>query len=151
MNNFQRKGAKSNAHVGMSFEEKIQTYFISKGIRLEKNIKLEIGIDSKKKKHAFDLGNSDSKIIVECKSHKWTEGGKVPSAKMTVWNKAMFYFLLVPNNYKKFLVVLKDYSTSRNKTLAQYYVDRHEHLIPRGVEIWEYDESTSDAFKIFSN
>lgn len=149
MNNFQRKGVKSNSHAGKDFEEKIQLYLARKGIRLEKNIKLNIGIDSKKKKHAFDLGDSDSKIIVECKSHKWTEGGKVPSAKMTVWNEAMFYFSLVPIDYKKMFFVLRDYSKSRNKTLAEYYVGTYEHLIPKGVEIWEYTESTSDAFKVF--
>lgn len=149
MSNFQRKNSISNAHVGKYFEEKIQRYFASKGVNLEKNIKLDIGINSKKKKHAFDLGNIDSKIIIECKSHKWTEGNKVPSAKLTVWNEAMFYFSLIPKNYKKMFFVLKDYSKSRNKTLAEYYVDRNEHLIPSGVEIWEFIENTSEAFKIY--
>lgn len=44
-----------------------------------------------KKKHSFDLGCKDKKIV-ECKSHKWTSGGNIPSAKLNVWNEAMYYF-----------------------------------------------------------
>jgi len=85
MKNFQRNGAISNSHVGREFEFMVQEFFTNqKGLNLVANLSLEIGVDEKKKKHAFDFGNTDQKVIVECKSHRWTESGNVPSAKLTV-------------------------------------------------------------------
>ncbi len=101
----QRKGSISNAHVGAAFEAVVLEYFGNKGIALERNFALEIGVGKTKKKHCFDLGSKEPQIIIECKSHTWTEGNKVPVAKMTVWNEAMYYFHLVPDSYKKILFV----------------------------------------------
>lgn len=49
---------------------------------------------------------------------------------MTVWNEAMYYFLLAPIEYRKILFVLKDYSPKRKGTLAEYFVRTNKHLIP---------------------
>ncbi len=84
----------------------------------------------------FDLGNLTQKIIVECKSHKWTTGENIPSAKLTVWNEAMYYFVAAPKGFRKIMFVLRDYSSKRNKTLAEYYVQTYSHLIPKDVELW---------------
>lgn len=93
----QRRGAKSNAHVGRAFEAKALRFFAEKGIPLERNFAVEIGLyESNLKTHKFDLGSSDPQIVVECKSHTWTAGNKVPTAKITVWNEAMLYFQLLP-------------------------------------------------------
>lgn len=144
---FQRKGAKSNAHVGHDFETSVQDFFSRQGLPLTPSIAVPIGISSKKS-HAFDLGNAKDKILVECKAHTWTEGGNVPSAKLTVWNEAMFFFYTGPPGYRKLLVVLRDFSARRNETLGAYYVRTYPHLIPGDVEVWEYDESKKDAKKI---
>ena len=90
---FQRIGSKSNAHVGREFESAASKFFLSQGITLVPNLKVEVGVSNLKKQHAFDLGCIDQQIIVECKAHKWTTGGNVPSAKLTVWNEAMYYFI----------------------------------------------------------
>jgi len=105
---------------------------------LEKPYPLDIGLSERyKKKHKFDLGNKN--YIVECKSHKWTKGNNIPSAKLTIWNEAMYYFLLTPKNYNKIFFILKDFSQKRNMTLAEYYIKTYKHLIPNDVEFWEYD------------
>ena len=140
--NFQRIGSISNTQVGNDFEQAAQIYFSSQGINLKKNHSVSIGVRDQKKGHNFDLGSDEPKIIVECKSHTWTSGDNVPSAKMTVWNEVMFYFFLVPVEYRKILFVLKSYSQRRRKTLAAYYVQTYGHLIPPGVEIMEYDTGT---------
>lgn len=141
MTNFQRIGEKSNAHVGRKFEKSVQSVLSEINIPLELDYKLSIGIDKIKKAHAFDLGSSIPNIIVECKAHKWTNGNNVPSAKMTTWNEAMYYFAIAPKEYRKILVVLRDTSLTRSETLAEYYVRIYSHLIPTDVEIMEYDES----------
>lgn len=145
-NNNQRKGALSNSRVGRDFEDAALRYFEKfENLTLERNVKISVGISEPKKQHAFDLGCSYQKILVECKSHKWTEGNNVPSAKMTVWNEAMYYFLLAPGSYRKIMFVLKDYSHKKQKTLAQYYIDRYQHLIPNNVEFMEFDESNNSV------
>jgi hypothetical protein len=141
---FQRKGATSNSHVGRDFEASIKAYFARQGLLLTPSTAVPIGISSKKS-HAFDLVSTTDKILVECKAHTWTEGGNVPSAKLTVWNEAMFLFNVAPAGYRKILAVLKDYNIKRNETLAEYYVRTYSHLIPGDVEVWEYDESTKDC------
>jgi hypothetical protein len=118
--------------------------FCSTGVLLTPSITVPIGI-SGKKLHAFDLGSAKDKILVECKAHSWTEGGNVPSAKLTVWNEAMFFFYVAPPGYRKLLVALRDFSARRNETLGKYYVRTCSHLIPGDVEVWEYDESRKDC------
>jgi hypothetical protein len=142
---FQRLGAKSNSQVGRDFEEAAKAYFEIQGLSLDFNLKLPVGVGELKKDHAFDLGCIEKKVIVECKSHTWTAGTNVPSAKLTVWNEAMYYFVVAPEDYRKIMFVRRDYSTKRGETLAEYYVRRYSHLIPKGVELCEFDEGTGAA------
>lgn len=142
----QRIGAISNAHVGAAFEKVALEYFAKKGIVLTPNFSLQIGL-KEKKEHCFDLGSANPKILVECKSHKWTKGGMMPSAKMTVWNEAMFYFHLVPQNFRKILFVLHDKRRGSGESLLSYYRRTYPHLIPEGVEFLEFDEMSGDILE----
>jgi hypothetical protein len=144
---FQRKGARSNTHVGRDFEVLALNFFAEQGLDLKPNVAVNIGINGVKS-HIFDLGNEIEKILVECKAHTWTEGGNVPSAKLTVWNEAMFFFHAAPSGYRKILFVLRDFSQNRKETLGGYYVRTYSHLIPTDVEIWECDETDCSAKKI---
>ena len=146
---FQRKGSKSNAHVGRDFENAIQSYFENNNLSLNARVSVQIGINGKKH-HSFDLGNEEKKVLVECKAHKWTESDKVPSAKLTVWNEAMYFFHAAPPGFRKLLVVLHDFSSKRNETLGEYYIRTYAHLIPNDVEIWEYNEISKEG-KILNN
>lgn len=151
MNN-QRKNSKSNSDVGKKFETNARNILEKElGISFAFGIPILLGFE-KKKEHKFDLGNLEKKIIVECKSHTWTESNKTPSAKMTVWNEAMLYFSLCPQNihYRKIFFVLKNFNEKKKQTLAEYYLSRYIHLIPPDVEIWEYDEET-DSVVILKN
>ena len=145
---FQRVGSKSNAQAGKDFELAAQQFLSSIGIELELDVKLPVGIGEKKKDHTFDLGCLKQNVIVECKSHKWTSGNNVPSAKLTVWNEAMYYFLAAPASYRKIMFVLRDFSEKRNETLAEYYLRTYSHLIPSGIEFWEYNELNSEAVQL---
>lgn len=145
---FQRVGSKSNAQAGKDFELAAKQFLSSIGIELSSDVKIPIGVGHKKKVHAFDLGCLNTNIIVECKSHKWTDSSNVPSAKLTVWNEAMYYFLVAPNGFRKIMFVLHDFSNKRGETLAEYYIRTYCHLIPDGVEFWEYNELTSKAVQL---
>ena len=142
----QRVGSISNAHVGAAFEKAALEFFAKKKITLSRNFPLELG-HSRKKVHCFDLGASAPRIIVECKSHRWTEGAKVPSAKMTAWNEAMYYFHLAPTSYRKILFVLHDRRRNTDESLLNYYKRMYSHMIPKGVEFFEFDEATGDILK----
>lgn len=142
----QRIGVVSNAHVGNEFEDCVSKYFtthhqlaFNPGDR-----KIRIGINGTKL-HAFDLVDQKGKTIIECKSHRWTAGNNIPSAKITVWNEAMYFFLMVPDEYRKIFCVLKDYSKKRKESLAEYYMRNYGHLVPTDVEIWEYDKKLQSA------
>ncbi|EJN11338.1 hypothetical protein PMI42_05373 [Bradyrhizobium sp. YR681] len=138
--NFQRVGAEHNAGVGRSFEAMAQTFFkATEDIDLVERFPVEIGVSTKKKVHRFDLGSRSPALLIECKSHTWTETGNMPSAKMTVWNEAMYYFLIAPQEFRKVLFVLKHHNLRRDLTLASYYLRTHSHMVPDGVEVWEFD------------
>jgi hypothetical protein len=154
MTNHQRKGSISNAHAGREFEDVAQRYFAEQhGYTLTPNFAIELGVAgaAKPKSHRFDLGCNDKNILVECKSHNWTETGNMPSAKLTVWNEAMFYFLLAPAGFKKYMFVLKSkHPKQGNKTLAEYYVEKHGHLVPPDVTIIEYDMATNIGYVVLA-
>jgi hypothetical protein len=148
----QRVGSVSNAHVGRDFENAALRVLAQHGLNLKKNFRVPVGLNGKSKMHAFDLGCEEQKILVECKSHKWTApNDNVPSAKLTVWNEAMYYFLVAPPGFRKILFVLKHLSDRRRETLAQYYIRTYRHLIPQDVEIWEFDEVSGEAIELLLN
>lgn len=142
---FQRIGSVSNAHVGRAFELAAQRYFSQQGLDLNLGHTVDVGIGANKKPHKFDLGCSKQKIIVECKSHRWTISHNVPSAKLTTWNEAMYYFHAAPSNYRKIMFVLKDIRHENGESLAHHYLRTYGHLIPADVELWEYDVSADNA------
>ena len=144
----QKIESKSNPHTGRIFENAAQSFFGSIGLDLDHNVKIPVGIESITKAHAFDLGCLKQKVIVECKSHRWTKGGNIPSAKLTIWNEAMYYFVATHGDYRKIMFVLRDYSSKRGETLAEYYIRTYRHFIPNDVEIWEYDEGKQSALKL---
>ena len=144
---FQRKGARSNTQVGKEFERKARDFFSKQGLDLKEDVSIQVGINGTKA-HSFDLGNIDKKILIECKSHTWTEGGNVPSAKITTWDQAMYFFFAAPVGYRKVLFVLRDWSPKKRESLAEFYVRTKSHLIPKDVEIWEYDEQENVATRI---
>jgi hypothetical protein len=138
--NFQRVGSISNAHAGSEFERTAARKLTEAGVVVRPNLSVQVGTGQLKKAHRFDLGSEDPPVIVECKSHTWTSGGNMPSAKITVWNEAMYYFSLAPNRFRKIFFVLKN--VRRHESLAEYYVRLNQHLIPADVEVWEYCADT---------
>jgi hypothetical protein len=147
--NFQRTGSISNAQVGRELEQLALSDLAKKELPVSINFPVEVGARKLKKTHSFDLGSETPPILVECKSHRWTKGNNVPSAKITVWNEAMYYFQSAPSKYRKILFVLKDKRASTGETLAGYYIRTYEHLIPEGVEIWEFNEKTKRSEVVY--
>uniref|UniRef100_E1T7F7 Uncharacterized protein n=1 Tax=Burkholderia sp. (strain CCGE1003) TaxID=640512 RepID=E1T7F7_BURSG len=141
----QRLDAISNTHAGREFEARARRFYAERGIDLQTNHKVLIGTGAEKKNRAFDLGCSERRMIVECKSHRWTGGSNIPAAKITVWNEAMYYFSLAPGDYKKVMFVLRHECEKRRITLASYYLKNYGHMVPPDVEFWEYDETTHEA------
>ncbi|HXL34331.1 MAG TPA: hypothetical protein VN953_05395 [Gemmatimonadales bacterium] len=108
-----------------------------------------VGTGKAKKDHKFDLGSESPPVLVECKCHTWTEGGNAPSAKLTVWNEAMLYFACAPLKYRKLLVVQR--SLRGPETLAEHYLKRYRHLVPGGVELWEFDSVTRQGRLLYKS
>jgi len=67
---------------------------------------------------------------------------------MAEWNEAMYYFYSAPAGYRKVFFTLKDYSPTRKETLTEYYVRTYSHMIPKDVEIWEFDEDLAEATRV---
>ena len=140
MTNHQRIGAISNAHAGREFEALARCYFSEhEGLELQPNFPVLVGHGSRMKSHRFDLGSEDPAVLIECKSHNWTVTGNMPSAKVTVWNEAMYYFHLAPEHYRKVLFVLDARHTRQGSSLAEFYLRTCAHLIPPRVSIVEYN------------
>ena len=139
MSNFQRQGSTSNSHVGRAFEERARKILAEHGLRLEAGHKVPCGLGQVRKIHTFDLGSGNPKVIVECKSHTWTSGGNVPSAKMKNWAEAMFYFHMAPRNYRKIFVVERSLRPGRPESLLAYFLRTQAHMIPPDLEFRELD------------
>jgi hypothetical protein len=143
--NFQRVGSISNTHAGREFEACARAHFARQGLDLIPNFPVDIGYGSTKR-HRFDLGSDDPPVLVECKSNTWTETGNSPSAKIKGMNEVMLYFSVAPLHYRKVLFVLRH--MKGELSLAAYYVRTQGHLIPAGVEVWEYCTISNKAFQL---
>src|SRR5437588_5785367 len=117
-----------NPRTGAAFELAVQNYFLKRGMPLTRNFVQSIGMRSETRDHKFDLGSNNPTFLVECKCHTWTSGRNSPSAKLSVWNEAMFYFAAVQSGFTKILVVKR--SLRDALSLAEHYVARYGHLIP---------------------
>jgi hypothetical protein len=143
MANHQRVGSVSNAHVGREFEALANAHYLgAEAWRLQPNFPVQLGVGASKKSHRFDLGCEEEPILVECKSHSFTITGNMPSAKITVWNEAMYFFFLAPAKYRKILFVLEAKHERQRETLASCYARNYGHLIPSDVELVEYNIQT---------
>ena len=98
-----------NPRNGTEFQKKVRQYLIEKdGLGYELDKKIPIG--QPPKEHKFDIVNMDKRIVIECKRYTWTVAGNVPSAKMGFTNEAAFYLSFLPDNYKKYIVMLIRYN-----------------------------------------
>ena len=147
-NNFQRRGAISNTHAGREFEEAARLFFENTNILLGPAFPVPVG-GRIKKRHNFDLGSENPPILVECKSYTWTETGNSPAAKIRGMNEVMLLFSLSPVHYRKILFVLKNLHQRTQQSLATHYIRTQGHLIPDGVEIWEFDLGPKTGARIF--
>lgn len=148
MSRHQRKDAISNTHAGRDFENLAAAFFAKEGLKLTRDYALKLGAGTFKKSHRFDWGSDNPAVLIECKSHRWTEGSKSPSAKIRACNEAMYYFHLAPAHYRKILFVLRDHCPKRQLTLGAHYSQNQRHLIPDQVEIWEYNVESHSAERI---
>jgi hypothetical protein len=61
----------------------------------------------------------------------------------------MYYFHAAPSGYKKALFVLHDLRRGGSgESLATYYLRTFGHLVPPGVQFWEYSEVTGLALRV---
>ena len=91
------------------------------------------------KEHRFDVVSADGDIIIECKCYTWTNGGNVPSAKMSTLNEAVLYLRSVNYNARKILAMKKDVRLRTGESLAEYYCRIYGHLL-EDIEVWEVAE-----------
>ena len=112
---------------------------------------VEVGLSSRhKQSHCFDYGNQE--VLVECKCYDWTAGGNNPSAKIATLNEAMMYFHSVSELYEKRIFISKTEKKGkrRSEALGEYYIRLYKHFIPDDVEVWEFDDASLEATKIFN-
>jgi len=134
-----------NPREGARFEREVQRIFqLKHKLQLNKQVELKIGVVSTKKNHKFDLASIKDRIVVECKSYTWTAGENSPSAKFGALNEVMFYFSMVPKNYRKLLVMRKHIRARGGLSLAQHYIKNHKHLFSKNVEIWETNNGKAE-------
>lgn len=136
-----------NPRTGSDFEVLVQAFFALRGVTLSRDFLRPVGMRSEKRLHSFDLGSVNPPLLVECKCHTWTAGGNSPSAKLAVWNEAMFYFAAAPAHFQKMLLVKR--SLKGELSLADHYVTRFGHLIPSRATIVEYDNLAGIARLVF--
>ena len=135
-----------NPGVGAAFQEKVADWF-RREYKKDFNVEMKIPIGEPPKDHKFDIVAADGSYVIECKCYTWTETGNVPSAKMGFTNEAAFYLSFLPDEFEKYIVMLRSYHAKRNESLAEYYYRTNKHLIGK-TKIAEYDPERDELFII---
>ena len=125
---------------GVDFADLVGTFLIRSGFGVQPEFEVEVGWNSKRK-HKFDWGNRDT--LVECKAYDWTASNNSPSAKLSIANESILYFLAAPSGIRKMLFMSATSKVGKRNpaTLAETYVRRFGHLIPNDVEVYEFNLS----------
>ena len=138
-----------NPGNGAAFQKEVLKWFRDKyGPVFELETKIPIG--NPPKDHEFDIVSADLSIAIECKRYTWTETGNVPSAKMGFANEAAFYLSFLPDQYDKYIVMLRSYHEKRKESLAEYYFRTNRHLLG-ATKVAEFDPETRQMRIIGSN
>ena len=62
--------------------------------------------------------------------------------------KQYITFCLAPTEFRKILFVLHDKRSRDGESLFSYNKRTYYHMIPNGVEFFEWDEATGDIVKL---
>lgn len=138
---YKTMGNSDNPRIGAVFQKQVQCWFLNKvgpGFELEK----KIPIGNPPKEHRFDIVNIEKHIAIECKRYTWTATGNTPSAKMGFTNEAAFYLSFLPDDYEKYIVILRSHNSRTNESLAKYYFRTYRHLIGK-IKVAEYDPESN--------
>ena len=71
-----------NPMVGKDFQRKVLS-IAQKTFNMPFDEEKVVPVGNPPKEHRFDVVSADGDIIIECKCYTWTNGGNVPSAKMS--------------------------------------------------------------------
>lgn len=138
-----------NPRNGAAFQKDVLTWF-EKHYGTEFELEKKIPIGEPAKEHKFDIVNAELHIAIECKRYTWTETGNVPSAKMGFSNEAAFYLSFLPEEYDKYIVMLRSFHAKRNESLAEYYFRTNRHLLGT-IKVAEYDPETKELRVVGTN
>ena len=131
-----------NPKVGKDFQRKVLS-IAQKTFNMPFDEEKVVPVGNPPKEHKFDVVSADGDIIIECKCYTWTNGGNVPSAKMSTLNEAVLYLRSVNYNARKILAMKKDVRLRTGESLAEYYCRIYGHLL-EDIEVWEVAE---EAYK----
>jgi len=129
-----------NPGVGKKFQQLVAEkagQFFQTTFSLEKSIP----IGTPPKGHSFDCFSEEKYIVLECKAYTWTDSGNVPSAKIHILNEAVFFLRLLPNVFKKILVMKRAMRPLKTLSLAEYYYQHYHHLF-HDVLLMELNEES---------
>jgi hypothetical protein len=133
---------------GAQFESAVKRYFSGRRLNLEEGASVAVGFGKQRKARRFDLVSKSPPVLVECKSHRWTRGRNAPEAKLAIWNESVLYFAAAPPHYRRILCVRR--SVLGGWSLTDEYLNRYKHLVPRGVELWEYDPRRKRGRRVYT-
>jgi hypothetical protein len=110
------------------------------GILLEAEVAIEIVAPPKI--HIFDLVNLQDRVAVECKRYKWKVGGNVPNGKITGLVAAVSELANLPGQWTRILAMYRSTRGMQKQSLAEYFVQKHEHLLADVVVVEVADGKT---------
>ena len=116
-----------NSRVGRKFQEFVQA-ILEKEYNTYFEQEAAIPIGRPPKEHKFDLANADRSIVAECKCYMWTISGKIPSAKLTGLDEAVFYFGFLPSGTKKLLCMQKYLMMEQSKLSEMDHRSKQRHM-----------------------
>ena len=85
--------------------------------------------------HDVDQVSADGKILVECKSYKWTKTGNAPSAKITTLREAIFYLKSCPGERR--IIAMQRLPFPGRELLVDYFCRLNPGLLD-GMEVWDF-------------
>jgi hypothetical protein len=93
--------------------------------------------------HKFDFSSENERVVVQCKSYRWTKSGHYPNGKVA--EAQMAIDRLQGANASRKIIVFDDDLNQKGQSFVEVFVRRNKDSLS-GIEVWKHHDEKFELY-----